>query len=483
MGTIFKCYASKLMFFALFIFSFYLFITSPVSAGTTTKIYDNGYAVGDIVSPINQAEYICNDKSIGLNMHSDKILGIKSPSIPASGYYTNFTIRGGANALASKKYDRVSMKVFYNDYVVTNYSYNICGYSGTPDCLSSNDFTRNLYIGRYQNYRIVVYKWLKQQNGSFLEDIENRVTYKYNYTQNPENVCGYVPPTNNDTQIALPLSTTTDSPYGKDTNGDCLVDEYLGMGYEWENGAFTKYFKGAGGTQCARLVPNGNYIHSLCNGATDTGKKCSDGRSIMRCTNTSYGKTPAIDLVARCDAPVTAAADGKVVYSISYGCNTYGRLVDIEYSAYKNNKLEKYRVRYQHLNQVNVVVGQNVKMGQVIGTVGDSGAGAGNRPNCNSLVTCNGGSKSCPTNSTSKPLYHPHLHMELSKLISSNWVKVDPCEYFNCKAYASYDYWTAPGAMENYPWSYAGVATPTDICDKSQTSYQNYCFSQLKWIK
>jgi len=462
---------------------FIFFLNIKVQAGTTTKIYDNGYAVGDLIAPISSAEYICNDKSIGLNLHSDKVLGIKTPKIPSSGYYTNFTFRGGLNSSTQKKYDKVTMKIFYNEYVVTNYSYNICGVNGTPNCNTSNDFSKSLYTGKYQNYRIVLYKWTKLQNGTFLEDIENRVTYKYNYTQIPENVCGYIAPTNNDTQITLPLSTVTDSAYGKDTNGDCLVDDFTGTGYEWENGAFTKYYKGATGTQCAKLVPNGNYIHSLCNGATDTGKKCSDGRSIMRCTNTSYGKTPAIDLAAKCDAPLTAVADGKVVNAISYGCNTYGRLVDIEYSAYKNNKLEKFRIRYQHLNQVNVTVGQNVKAGQVIGTVGDSGTGAGNRPNCNSLITCTGGSKSCPSNTSAKPLYHSHLHLELSKLVSSSWIKVDPCEYMNCKAYMTYDYWTAPGAMENYPWSYAGVSTPTDICDKSQTTYQNYCYTQMKWIK
>ena len=81
-------------------------------------------------------------------------------------------------------------------------------------------------------------------------------------------------------------------------------------------------------------------------------KKFHDGIDINACQNT----------------PVYAVADGKV--SISGWINGYGNYIQIEHS----NGLSSF---YAHLNQINVVKGQTVKQGQIIGESGNTGIGTG----------------------------------------------------------------------------------------------------------
>lgn len=81
-------------------------------------------------------------------------------------------------------------------------------------------------------------------------------------------------------------------------------------------------------------------------------KKFHDGIDINACQNT----------------PVYAVADGKV--SISGWIDGYGNYIQIEHS----NGLSSF---YAHLNQINVVKGQTVKQGQIIGESGNTGIGTG----------------------------------------------------------------------------------------------------------
>lgn len=75
-----------------------------------------------------------------------------------------------------------------------------------------------------------------------------------------------------------------------------------------------------------------------------------------------------IDINAFANTQVYAVADGKV--SISGWINGYGNYIQIEHS----NGLSSF---YAHLNQINVVKGQTVKQGQIIGKSGNTGIGTG----------------------------------------------------------------------------------------------------------
>jgi murein DD-endopeptidase MepM/ murein hydrolase activator NlpD len=75
-----------------------------------------------------------------------------------------------------------------------------------------------------------------------------------------------------------------------------------------------------------------------------------------------------LDFRAQTGDPVRATANGKVV---SPGWSTgYGALVEIDHG----NGLS---TRYGHLSEINVRVGDNVKIGQVIGEVGSTGRSTG----------------------------------------------------------------------------------------------------------
>jgi len=108
-----------------------------------------------------------------------------------------------------------------------------------------------------------------------------------------------------------------------------------------------------------------------------------------------------IDFSAKEGTPVVAAADG-IVY---FAGELYGRTVSIRH-------IEGYETVYGHLSEVDVIEGQNVKKGEVIGSVGRTGT------------------------------VNPHLHFELRryvedgtwainprKLIQTDWKKVVVPDY------------------------------------------------------
>jgi murein DD-endopeptidase MepM/ murein hydrolase activator NlpD len=82
--------------------------------------------------------------------------------------------------------------------------------------------------------------------------------------------------------------------------------------------------------------------------------------------------TPAmhtgLDLAAQTGDPVRATADGTITIAGWQG--GYGKMIEIDHG----NGLA---TRYGHLSSIEVVVGQSVKLGQVIGRVGTTGRSTG----------------------------------------------------------------------------------------------------------
>lgn len=79
----------------------------------------------------------------------------------------------------------------------------------------------------------------------------------------------------------------------------------------------------------------------------------------------------AVDYGCKIGTPTVAAADGTVLRSTAEGYNGgYGGVIII---AHPN----KTQTIYAHMNTVNVVVGEQVKQGQVIGTTGNTGRSTG----------------------------------------------------------------------------------------------------------
>jgi murein DD-endopeptidase MepM/ murein hydrolase activator NlpD len=77
---------------------------------------------------------------------------------------------------------------------------------------------------------------------------------------------------------------------------------------------------------------------------------------------------PGIDLRGEIGEPVHATADGKVVVAGRDG--GYGNLVEIDHG-------DGLSTRYGHLSQIEVKVGQKVRIGQVIGKIGSTGRSTG----------------------------------------------------------------------------------------------------------
>jgi murein DD-endopeptidase MepM/ murein hydrolase activator NlpD len=75
-----------------------------------------------------------------------------------------------------------------------------------------------------------------------------------------------------------------------------------------------------------------------------------------------------IDIAAPRGTPVKAAADGIVTYA-SWNAG-YGRCVVIEHG---NN----YQTWYGHLSQIDVIEGQEIRQGEILGAVGNSGRSTG----------------------------------------------------------------------------------------------------------
>ncbi|WP_199302882.1 M23 family metallopeptidase [Oscillatoria sp. FACHB-1406] len=100
-----------------------------------------------------------------------------------------------------------------------------------------------------------------------------------------------------------------------------------------------------------------------------------------------------IDLLAELGTSVLAADTGTVAFAGQQG--NYGNLVIISHAG-------NLQTRYAHLEQVTVEVGQQVRAGQTIGTVGTTG-----QPDIAS----------------------PHLHFEVRQQSSAGWVARDPEVY------------------------------------------------------
>ncbi len=78
-----------------------------------------------------------------------------------------------------------------------------------------------------------------------------------------------------------------------------------------------------------------------------------------------------VDLAAPTGIPILASADGKVIISRAGGYNGgYGSYVVISHT-------NGTQTLYAHMSKVNVLVGQNIEQGQVIGAVGSTGKSTG----------------------------------------------------------------------------------------------------------
>jgi murein DD-endopeptidase MepM/ murein hydrolase activator NlpD len=75
-----------------------------------------------------------------------------------------------------------------------------------------------------------------------------------------------------------------------------------------------------------------------------------------------------LDFTAEEGTPVYATGDGKVAQA--YYSDSYGKVIFLEHGF-------EYETRYAHLSEWVVTEGQNVKRGEIIGYVGDTGTSAG----------------------------------------------------------------------------------------------------------
>ena len=75
-----------------------------------------------------------------------------------------------------------------------------------------------------------------------------------------------------------------------------------------------------------------------------------------------------LDFVAEIGHPVLSSASGEVIRSTTDP--SYGNMVDVQHK-------EGFVTRYAHLSQRHVVVGQQVRKGEVIGLLGNTGRSTG----------------------------------------------------------------------------------------------------------
>jgi murein DD-endopeptidase MepM/ murein hydrolase activator NlpD len=116
-----------------------------------------------------------------------------------------------------------------------------------------------------------------------------------------------------------------------------------------------------------------------------------------------------IDFAASIGTPIYATADGKVI-SVDVKFSGYGKMVEIDHGF-------GYRTRYAHMHEFAVRSGQNIKRGDLIGYVGNTG-----------LSTA------------------PHLHYE----VLINGSQVDPVHYFyNDLSAAEYEKVLELASVEN----------------------------------
>ena len=115
-------------------------------------------------------------------------------------------------------------------------------------------------------------------------------------------------------------------------------------------------------------------------------------------TSIREGETHSgLDLAATIAAPVFAVADGTIAFSGSQG--DFGNLVVI-------NHAKGYQTRYAQLSKLTMKVGQQVKAGETIGTVGQTG---------------------------SPSAKESHLHFEVRSNTKLGWVAEDPLPWLGLK--------------------------------------------------
>ncbi|WP_016949258.1 M23 family metallopeptidase [Anabaena sp. PCC 7108] len=88
-----------------------------------------------------------------------------------------------------------------------------------------------------------------------------------------------------------------------------------------------------------------------------------------------------VDLIAPVGTPVEAIAPGIVVFAKDQ--NSYGKLVII-------NHIGGYQSRYAQLETINVTLGQNIKAGDILGTVGTTGIPTSGEPHLHFEMRFNG---------------------------------------------------------------------------------------------
>ena len=76
-----------------------------------------------------------------------------------------------------------------------------------------------------------------------------------------------------------------------------------------------------------------------------------------------------IDLSAKIGTPVYATADGTII-NINKSRFGYGNLIEIKHT-------NEFRTKYTHLHKITTKVGDKIKHGQIIGTVGSTGLSTG----------------------------------------------------------------------------------------------------------
>ena len=122
------------------------------------------------------------------------------------------------------------------------------------------------------------------------------------------------------------------------------------------------------------------------------------GKVLTRFSTSARDETHSgLDLVATIAAPVFAVADGTIAFSGLQG--NFGNLVVI-------NHAKGYQTRYAQLSKLTVKVGQQVKAGETIGTVGQTG---------------------------SPSAKEPHLHFEVRSNTKLGWVAEDPLPWLGLK--------------------------------------------------
>lgn len=120
------------------------------------------------------------------------------------------------------------------------------------------------------------------------------------------------------------------------------------------------------------------------------------GWQTQEATQTNFFHT-GVDLLANLGDRVRAVDDGIVVFTGEQGNN--GNLIIINHEG-------GIQTRYAHLARINVQMGQNIKGGELIGTVGNTGI-----PDLNS----------------------PHLHFEVRLSTPLGWVAQDPLLYLKSR--------------------------------------------------